>query len=152
MKRPMKCGECGERAMGPITISHYSTELQHDGRTYPVEIQDFEILKCTECGDESFSGEACKRLSDGWRKAVGLLMPDEISQKRKALGLTQKQLAEQLKVSESTISRWESGAQIQQRSMDLFLLLFFDVPAAREYLGSTVKSSEPILGVNEFAS
>jgi hypothetical protein len=42
-----------------------------------------------------------------------------------------------LDVSESTLSRWETGAQIQQRAMDKLLRGFFEVPAFRQYLGFT---------------
>lgn len=37
---------------------------------------------------------------------------DRISHRRKELGLTQKQLAEMLHVSDKTVSRWETGKQI----------------------------------------
>ena len=40
---------------------------------------------------------------------------------REKLGLTQKQFANLLGVGEATVSRWETGAQIQQRALDRFL-------------------------------
>ena len=36
----------------------------------------------------------------------------KISQRRKELGLTQKDLAEKLNISDKTLSRWETGKQI----------------------------------------
>ena len=36
----------------------------------------------------------------------------KISQRRKELGLTQKELAEKLNISDKTLSRWETGKQI----------------------------------------
>ena len=50
-----------------------------------------------------------------------------------ALGLTQKQLATRLHLAESTLSRWETGAQIQQRAMDLLLRMFFEIPQVRTF-------------------
>ena len=37
---------------------------------------------------------------------------ERISQRRKSLGMTQKELAEKLNVSDKTLSRWETGKQI----------------------------------------
>ena len=64
------------------------------------------------------------------------MFPAEIRQKREALGLIQKQLANALQISESTLSLWEAGAQIQQRSMDKFLRAFFDLEELRSYLST----------------
>jgi DNA-binding transcriptional regulator YiaG len=49
-------------------------------------------------------------------------------------GLTQKQFAHLLGVGEATVSRWETGAQIQQRAMDRFLRVCLASPAAVELL------------------
>jgi putative zinc finger/helix-turn-helix YgiT family protein len=65
-----------------------------------------------------------------------LLSPEEIRRSREKLGLTQKQFAALLGVGEATVSRWETGAQIQQRAMDRFLRLCFASPAAVELLRS----------------
>ena len=64
-------------------------------------------------------------------------------QKRESLGLTQKQLANLLRVADATVSRWETGGQIQQRSMDLLLRAFSDIPALRQYLGMPFTQSGP---------
>ena len=66
-------------------------------------------------------------ISQALRKAAGLLVPIEIQEKRKALGLTQKQLAERLLVADATISRWETGAvssSTSQRARSTVLLGF----------------------------
>jgi hypothetical protein len=38
-------------------------------------------------------------------------------------------------IAEATLSRWETGAQIQQRAMDAFLRVFFRSAEARGVLG-----------------
>jgi hypothetical protein len=43
-------------------------------------------------------------------------------------------LADLLGVAVFTLSRWETGAQIQQRSLDRFLRAFFKLPELREAL------------------
>jgi transcriptional regulator with XRE-family HTH domain len=64
------------------------------------------------------------------RREARLLTPDEIRDGREKLGLTQKQFANLLGVGEATVSRWETGAQIQQRAMDRFLRVCLASPAA----------------------
>ena len=78
--------------------------------------------------------EANNRVSDALRAKAMLLTPEEIRRGREALGLTQKQMAQYLQVGESTLSRWETGGQIQQRSLDRLMRLYFHVPEARRYL------------------
>jgi transcriptional regulator with XRE-family HTH domain len=43
-------------------------------------------------------------------------------------------LARLLGVGEATLSRWETGGQIQQRALDRLLRLYFAVPPARDAL------------------
>ncbi len=40
-----------------------------------------------------------------------------------------------LQIAEATLSRWETGAQIQQRSLDKLLRGFFGIEALRRFLG-----------------
>jgi putative zinc finger/helix-turn-helix YgiT family protein len=109
--------------------------VEHDGRSYHIAIPKLKVLKCASCGALVLDDEANAQVSDALRREAGLLMPGEIRQQREALGLTQKQLANYLQVGESTLSRWETGAQIQQRSLDRFLRIFFSIPQARALLG-----------------
>src|SRR5579871_3808255 len=125
---PWKCAACRERAVAPVTLPSYSASLAHDGKTYEVELRDLPVLRCGRCGEVVFGDEAEIRLSDALRDAAGLLHPAEIRGRREALGLTQKGLARRLRIAEATLSRWETGAQIQQKCMDLMLRSFFDVP------------------------
>lgn len=133
---PWKCGTCRERAVAPTTLATYTSELEHDGRKYKVTLNEFRVLQCERCQTVMLDDEASTKLSDALRAAAGLLMPAEIRKNREELGFTQKQLAGYLRIAESTLSRWETGAQIQQRSMDAFLRGFFQVPELRSFLGT----------------
>ena len=130
-----KCANCRERAVSVEILRSYQTALEHDGKKYEVALSNLPVLRCAHCGEIVFDDEAEVRLSAALRSAVGLLSPEEIRRHRDALGLTQKQLANFLKIADSTLSRWETGAQIQQRCMDTFLRSFFQVPELRTYLG-----------------
>ena len=129
--RMRKCGVCGERAVSPVTLKCYTTTLEHDGQPYDLELVEFPVNQCANCKTIVPGADSEERLSNALRAAANVLMPAEIREYRKTLNLTQVQLADYLRLSPSTISRWESGAQIQQRSMDVLLRGFFGVPEFR---------------------
>ena len=131
---PWKCGTCRERALAPAVVD-YHEEVEHDGRAYKVRIPGLHVLRCENCGALVLDDEANLKVSEALRAEAGLLTPEEIRSRREELGLTQKQLAEALQVGEWTLSRWETGGQIQQRSLDRFLRAFFELPELRRFLG-----------------
>ena len=134
---PLKCAVCRERRV-ELVKEHYEVKVDHDGRSYDLSIPDLELLKCGSCGNRILPYEAGERVNEALRQAAGLLAPKEIKEHRLALGLTQKELAETLRIAEATLSRWETGAQIQQRGYDVLLRLYFDIPAVRERLAAPV--------------
>ncbi|MFO0811228.1 MAG: helix-turn-helix domain-containing protein [Gemmataceae bacterium] len=126
-----KCGQCGERAVALARLDAYETTVEHDGRTYAVRIPDFVVPQCANCGTVVLDHDANDRIDTAFREAAGLLTPEEIRSNRTSLGLTQQALADALRVSVSTLSRWETGGQIQQRSLDLLMRLYFELPEVR---------------------
>jgi putative zinc finger/helix-turn-helix YgiT family protein len=131
---PWKCRSCGKQSLGPVIVD-YSTEMEHDGRLYAFAVPNLNILECASCHERVLPDEAFVRITDRLRAEAGLLTPTEIKEKRKKIeGLTQELLATHLGVAKETISRWETGGQIQQRSHDLLLRLYFDLSDARRYL------------------
>src|ERR1700730_4393566 len=137
---PKRCGKCGHQRMHLATVPYAST-IEHDGRAYRVEIPALTVPQCGHCMAFSIDDEADQQISAAFRREAGLLAPEEIRQGREKLGLTQKQFANLLGVGEATISRWESGAQIQQRAMDRFLRVCRASPAAVELLQSDFLAS-----------
>jgi len=127
-----KCGNCGQRAVALARLDTYETDIEHDGRRYTVHIPDFNVPKCGNCGAVVLDDYATGRIDEAFRRQAGLLSPDEIRSNRAKLGLTQQALADAVRVSVSTLSRWETGGQIQQRSLDLLLRLYFELPAVRK--------------------
>lgn len=112
----------------------YPAEMEHDGRSYSFVVTGIEILECDACHNRVLPSAAFVTVMDKLRTEAGLLTPTEIREKRKSLDLTQEQLANDLKIAKETVSRWETGGQIQQRVMDVLLRLYFDMPEVREYL------------------
>lgn len=130
---PWKCPRCRKRTVRP-SIQPFSHDMEHDGRTYSIHIPDLEMPSCSDCGviirDDLSNARICAAL----RQAVGLLSPEQMRENREALGLTQKEFAKLLGIAESTVSRWETGGQIQQRSLDRLMRLFFALPEVRRAL------------------
>ena len=54
---PKRCGKCGQKAMQLATVP-YATNIEHDGRTYRVEIPDLAVPRCAHCQALSLDDEA----------------------------------------------------------------------------------------------
>lgn len=130
---PWKCGQCRQRAVEPAVVS-YTVEAEHDGRSYTVAIPDLKTPRCQNCGELVLDSAANRQITEALRQQLGLLAPEEIRANREALGMTQRQLAARLGIAEATLSRWETGGQIQQRALDRLLRLYFAFDAVRAAL------------------
>jgi putative zinc finger/helix-turn-helix YgiT family protein len=137
---PKRCGKCGHKEMQLATVL-YTTTIAHDGRAYHVEVPALTVPQCGNCQSISIDDEADRQISAAFRREARLLAPEEIRQGREKLELTQKEFANLLGVGEATVSRWETGAQIQQRAMDRFLRVCLASPAAVELLRSDFQPS-----------
>jgi putative zinc finger/helix-turn-helix YgiT family protein len=133
-----RCGNCRERAVELADVP-YSVTIAHDGRTYLVEIPSFSVPRCTRCGTIALDEEANRAITAAFRAQIGLLTPEEIRDRRTALGLSVQQLADHLGVAADALERWESGMQLQPLSLDRFLRAFFRLPELRRVL-----SEEPV--------
>lgn len=97
-------------------------------------------LKCPKCGEVVLGIKEAKRLHEDaialYRKSHGLLSADQIREIRQRFGLTQTDLARLLRLGGNTVSRWESGRNVQTGAMDLLLRLMRDLSGSVEYLRS----------------
>ena len=95
-------------------------------------------LKCPKCGEIVLGFKDAKRLHEDageiYRRKHGLLSADEIRTLRSRFDLTQSQLARLLRLGANTVSRWESGRNVQTAAMDMLLRLIRDLPGSIEYL------------------
>lgn len=130
---PSKCRTCGKHAVKKKVVD-YVTEREHDGRTYSFTVPALDILECEECHARVLSGASREKVEEALRVKAGLLTPTNMRENRIRLGYTQERLARELRVAKETVSRWETGGQIQQRAMDLLLRLFFGLPQVRKVL------------------
>jgi putative zinc finger/helix-turn-helix YgiT family protein len=95
-------------------------------------------LSCPKCGEIVLRFQDAKRLHEDaiaiYRKKHGLLSADQIRAIRERFTLTQADLARLLRLGANTVSRWESGRNVQTAAMDMLLRLIRDLPGSIEYL------------------
>jgi putative zinc finger/helix-turn-helix YgiT family protein len=95
-------------------------------------------LSCPKCGEVVLRFQDSKRLGEDaiaiYRKKHGLLSADEIRAIREQFKLTQADLARLLRLGANTVSRWESGRNVQTAAMDILLRMIRDLPHSIDYL------------------
>lgn len=109
----------------------------------PVNGEDIAVpsavhLRCPKCGEVMLRFQDSKRLGEDaiaiYRKKHGLLSADEIRAIRERFDLTQADLTRLLHLGANTISRWESGRNVQTEAMDILLRMIRDLPQSLPYL------------------
>ena len=95
-------------------------------------------LNCPKCGEVVLRFQDSKRFGADaiaiYRKKHGLLSADEIRAIRERFNLTQADLARLLRLGANTVSRWESGRNVQTAAMDILLRMIRDLPGSIDYL------------------
>jgi putative zinc finger/helix-turn-helix YgiT family protein len=138
---PWMCPDCRQKTVWMVR-KDYTMPSEDEGIKFDVVVRDADVPMCSRCGTCIITSDLSERITDEWRRRVGLLSPDEIRTKREALGMTQADLASAVRVPEATLIRWESGMQTQTRAMDLLLRLFLDSADVRRACVSGVAPSE----------
>jgi putative zinc finger/helix-turn-helix YgiT family protein len=140
---PWRCPICCKGEVTPQEIS-YTAEVNHDGDLHKLVLPRLTIPKCSACGQLLFTDRVDEQINEALRTHLRLLRPEQIEVGRKALSLTQGELAEKLGVAEAVVARWETGALIQSRTVDNLLRVYFALPAVRAVL--TGPTQDPALG------
>lgn len=95
-------------------------------------------LRCPTCGEVVLRATDARRLGEDaitiYRRQHGLLAAEQIRGIRERFGVTQAAFARLLRLGSNTLSRWESGRNVQTEAMDTLLRLIRDVPGSIEYL------------------
>jgi putative zinc finger/helix-turn-helix YgiT family protein len=118
-----------------IAVVPYSIQIDHDGKKYLVHVPDQSVPKCQNCGELSIDEEASNQIEKAFRREANLLTPEEIREGRIKVGFTQQQdFARCFGIGVSTLSRWETGSQVQQHFHDGMLRTFFAIPEVRPFL------------------
>jgi putative zinc finger/helix-turn-helix YgiT family protein len=94
-------------------------------------------LRCPKCDEIVLRSSDARRLQEDaiafYRKKHRLFSADEIRALRERFDLTQADLARLLHLGANTISRWESGRNVQTEAMEMLLRLLRDLPGSLDY-------------------
>jgi putative zinc finger/helix-turn-helix YgiT family protein len=119
-----------------MTERRSSLKLPVNGEEVPVPSSTH--LRCPRCDEVVLRLADARRLQENaigiYRKKHGLLSASEIRAIRERFGLTQGELARLLHLGANTISRWESGRNVQTEAMEMLLRLIRDLPGSLAYL------------------
>ena len=128
-----RCSMCGHSPLEPRLIDE-TFEYEADGETVIVTAHHVPVRVCANCG-ESYSGPAAARVEhEAICHALDLLTPAEIKSLREQLGWSQQCLADLTGLGIATVSRWERGRLLQNRSNNKVLLALRDCLPFRDYL------------------
>ncbi len=123
------CGTMMKHARGRLKVPINGEEI-----TVPSVVH----LKCPTCGEIVLRFREAKRLHydaiEVYRAKHGLLSGDGIRAIRERFKLNQAGLARLLRLGANTVSRWESGRNVQTAAMDVLLRLIRDLPGSIDYL------------------
>jgi putative zinc finger/helix-turn-helix YgiT family protein len=126
------CPTCGTK----MTETRGRLRLPVNGEV--LAVPSIPHLRCPKCDEVVLRFEGARRLNVDaiarYRKRHGLLCADAVRAIRKELGVTQRELARLLRLGGNTLSRWESGRNVQTAAMDVLLRLIRDLPGSVEYL------------------
>ena len=126
------CPNCGS------TMRERSAALRLPVNGEEISVPDAAHLRCPKCHEVVLRMDQVRKLReralDAYRSRYDLLSADEIRSIRERHHLTQIQLARLLRLGGNTISRWESGRNVQTAAMDVLLRLIRDIPESLRYL------------------
>jgi len=126
------CPRCG------TTMVERRSALKTHVNGEEVSVPSAPHLRCPKCEEVVLRFSDARRLQEDaiavYRKKHGLLSADDIRALRERFGLTQGELALLLHLGANTISRWESGRNVQTEAMEMLLRLLRDLPGSLDYL------------------
>ena len=145
---PWRCMHCGKQEVLMAT-TEYEAEVRHDGRLHAFTIPDLELPVCQACGEKVFTEKVDAQVNDALRRHLKLLMPAQIRDAIKRIGMLQKDVAKRTGIAEATLSRWLNEIQIQSRANDNLLRSFLAFPNVRAALSG--ETQDPELGLSDVA-
>ena len=126
------CPNCGS------TMRERSASLRLPVNGEEIAVPDAAHLRCPKCHEVVLRLDHARKLRERaleiYRSRYDLLSADEIRSIRERHHLTQVKLARLLRLGGNTISRWESGRNVQTAAMDVLLRLIRDIPESLRYL------------------
>jgi|GEM_PF-3466558 len=135
----VKCPECGQGQLRTITRTE-EFDFDLGDEIVKVRAENVPVEKCDRCGEEMSGPAAARVRHEAICRAAGLLAPSEIKAIRDEFGWSQQHMAELTDIGIATLSRWERGRLLQNRSHNKILQAIRDCPPFREYLEESLAS------------
>lgn len=128
-----------------IELTDFEVAIPNAERTRIVEtvIIRVPVERDEITGEEILTVEALDLIETAQARYMGLLLPEEIRELRKNLGLTQRQFGDLLQVGEKTATRWENGRGRPSRSLNVLLCALRDGQLPVGYLEDLQVSAAP---------
>ncbi len=128
-----KCPECEGGHLAPFSRDE---EFDYDLGEEIIKViaTQVPVERCDTCGMIASGSAAAKVRHKAICRAAGLLAPSEIKALREKFGWSQQYLADLTDFGIATVSRWERGRLLQNRSNNKVLQAIRDCPPFREYL------------------
>ena len=120
-----ECPECGRGTVRTTHIHNYKTKI----KGYPFVVEEAVIGVCEQCGAQSFDPQETKRWDELFSHSLqarhAFLTPEEITQIRKALGLSMEDFARLIGSTRQSVSMWEKESRPTPpvRTADLLMKL-----------------------------
>ena len=119
------CPECEKGTVRTTRIHNYKTKI----KGYPFTVDEALIGVCDECEAQSFAPEETQRWDELFSHSLqarhAFLTPEEITQIRKALGLSMEDFARLIGSTRQSVSMWEKESRTTPpvRTADLLMKL-----------------------------
>lgn len=119
------CPECGRGAVKTTRVHNYKTKI----KGYPFVVDEALIGVCDQCQAESFAPEETRRWEELFSRSLeahhAFLLPEEIGELRKSLGLSMEDFARLIGSTRQSISMWEKTNRTAPpiRTADLLMKL-----------------------------
>jgi putative zinc finger/helix-turn-helix YgiT family protein len=134
-KKPSRCPVCGRADLEPRTRSE-RFNYEDGSRIVEVVAENVPVEVCPACG-ETYSGPIAWAIRDeAICRALGVLTPSELRDVRSSLRLSLAELADLLGLDEATLSAWETGRAIPNRTADRLLRLLAAQPETARFLSA----------------
>ncbi len=135
MTKMQICVNCVKKV--EMSTNFYYTETRlHEGLEYTVSLQAYTGFQCTKCEEVYHTKHSENQIFCELKNVIGLLQTEEIRAGLKKTGYSQRGFAELTGIAEEVVSRWVNNRQMQSRSLDNFMRVFFNVKEARHVLAS----------------
>lgn len=134
-----------------FTVEHVSCTMpvRYDGATVQIPVTNLPVLQCVKCGADLHDSESDARIDACMREFLGLLTPGAIREHRRRLGYTQEGIARLIGFASESLSRWETGSQVQSRAIDRSLRVFFASSEARAVFEQAAARAEHLSDATE---